>query len=496
MKMKSMLHQIHYTFLNLLIFCFCWYSAQAQSSPKPTTVAVHLRDLESITYNCYNVDDGVFTENLVFTNPTKQRTVVEKKFVLTKPTVITYGNILVSHKGRKEYFQNILMLPGDSIVLQKTDSLPLITYPKDGNRSLNSLLTIVNAIDLKVKVNLLSKGLNPKSNNYGVKLIQRISGIYRNNKTRIQRAQNNGTIDSVFARYLHHYNYTQKCNLITDITFNPANFKELLIDNNILDSCYDEIEQHFSQTQLVSTETPLFGLINYRAFQKHHSTTNFWDHFDLVDKTIRESDFYKKQIFHSLVLLANNKETDTTKLKLVITKVKAKGFNEMPVDSLYESLSRARSSKLSYLNDGNYSLITDNGESKEYFALLRSLQGKMILVDFWASWCIPCRQQMPYLRDVKIKLQDSSIAFVSISIDEDDKHDDWLKANKNEKLDQERYSFRLTGGKDSKLLRHYDISSIPRYILYDKNGKIASYSFSTPDQKTFFQDLLNALHKP
>jgi len=94
-----------------------------------------------------------------------------------------------------------------------------------------------------------------------------------------------------------------------------------------------------------------------------------------------------------------------------------------------------------------------------------SLRGKYVLIDFWASWCGPCRQSFPRMREVYKKYKDNKFEIYSISIDEDKKA--WLKAVKEENnpwlqsLDTKNIS-----------QSSFAVTGVPTTFLIDPQGKI------------------------
>jgi thiol-disulfide isomerase/thioredoxin len=99
---------------------------------------------------------------------------------------------------------------------------------------------------------------------------------------------------------------------------------------------------------------------------------------------------------------------------------------------------------------------------------LASLRGKYVLVDFWASWCVPCRAENPHLLQAYEKLKDSRFDIVSISLD--DKREWWLKAVEGDKLPWQQVSD-LKGFKTEIALR-FGITAIPQNFLLNPEGKI------------------------
>ena len=106
---------------------------------------------------------------------------------------------------------------------------------------------------------------------------------------------------------------------------------------------------------------------------------------------------------------------------------------------------------------------------------LSSLKGKYIFIDCWASWCGPCRAQVPALKELEKKFHDKDIVFVGKS--SDNNKDKWIKAM--EELGLEGYQVQ-----ESDTSHPFDsffkVTGIPRFILLDKEGKILRAVMSRP----------------
>ncbi len=101
---------------------------------------------------------------------------------------------------------------------------------------------------------------------------------------------------------------------------------------------------------------------------------------------------------------------------------------------------------------------------------LSSLNGKVVLVDFWASWCAPCRAVNPYVQKLYKKYKDNGFEVFAVSLDV--KKESWLKAIKQDKLTYTQV-IDYTGW-NSKVAEQFFVDALPTNFLLDKSGKIVA----------------------
>ncbi len=134
-------------------------------------------------------------------------------------------------------------------------------------------------------------------------------------------------------------------------------------------------------------------------------------------------------------------------------------------------------------------LSADGKTVQDLSAVISTYKGKIVLLDFWASWCNPCREEMPYTNILKKEYAGKTIVFITISTDSN--ISDWQKANKEESLGNEN-SFLFLNADQASFVKHYNINSIPRYLLLGKDGKVISDDAprpSDPKLKIFFNKI-------
>ncbi len=109
---------------------------------------------------------------------------------------------------------------------------------------------------------------------------------------------------------------------------------------------------------------------------------------------------------------------------------------------------------------------------------LDDLKGKYVYIDVWATWCGPCKREIPFLKEVEGKFHNENIEFVSTSIDRAADHDKWV-AMVN---DMELGGTQIFADNDwqSKFIQDYAINSIPRFLLIDPQGNIVNADAPRP----------------
>ncbi len=115
--------------------------------------------------------------------------------------------------------------------------------------------------------------------------------------------------------------------------------------------------------------------------------------------------------------------------------------------------------------------LLDKNKTENYFDDFRKRnQGKVIYVDFWASWCAPCRAAFPISEKLRESLKDKEIVFVYLSIDKS--FEAWAKASEKEKLVTYPNNFIIANVNNSEFIKQQKVNSIPRYMIFDKQGKL------------------------
>ena len=115
------------------------------------------------------------------------------------------------------------------------------------------------------------------------------------------------------------------------------------------------------------------------------------------------------------------------------------------------------------------------GLDQKKIKLSTILKGNLTYIDFWASWCSPCKAEMPFSRKIEKEYSKKGIKFIYISMDESPAP--WEKASNQIGLSD---SYLLPQGKESSIVKQFNINSIPRYMIMDKEGKITDQDAPRP----------------
>lgn len=117
---------------------------------------------------------------------------------------------------------------------------------------------------------------------------------------------------------------------------------------------------------------------------------------------------------------------------------------------------------------------------------LADFKGKVLVLDFWASWCGPCRAETPNLKEIYADMNKKDVEFLSVSIDEN--KDAWLKAVKEDGASW-RQGWVTDSGK--KVMETYQFGGIPFILVIDKNGKLYRKQVRGKNIRTAIEDCLS-----
>jgi len=141
----------------------------------------------------------------------------------------------------------------------------------------------------------------------------------------------------------------------------------------------------------------------------------------------------------------------------------------------YPNLDQAKERKKEILDGLAQAEKIANGKKAPHFAYPdvngknwspKDFKGKYLIIDFWASWCGPCRQEIPHLKEVYKKYKDQGLEILAVSVDA--KEDQWKKAMAEEKM-----AWPQINAQESKpVMASYLFSGIPYLVVVDKEGNI------------------------
>ena len=185
------------------------------------------------------------------------------------------------------------------------------------------------------------------------------------------------------------------------------------------------------------------------------------------------------RITPSLFSYWNSQITDI-KLQKYLTDTFYDGIIQREIKKREEELAQAKQQEQKKADE--YGLM----DLQDKPASINDYKGKVIYVDFWASWCGPCRQELPYSKKLHEQLtpkQQKEIVFLYISIDKElDKWKDAVEKLKLTEQGENLHSFEV-----SRILK---IPSIPRYMIINKEGKIVDNDTTRPSNPETLSKLL------
>jgi thiol-disulfide isomerase/thioredoxin len=239
----------------------------------------------------------------------------------------------------------------------------------------------------------------------------------------------------------------------------------------------------------------------------------------LTDESLLSSSDYFDYLTSQMIAKNDQDIDDNTKSIMAISKMKAGSFKDkMLFWQMSKSIEEASTSternefvtryipqfstssyqrKIKNLNNIAESL--GKGKPAPFFEAtsidgkkgsLSDLKGKYVLIDVWATWCGPCKQQSPYFEKFALKYKKEKIQFVAVSTDENIQK--WYIAAKS----KSKSVLQVHADNLSLFSKDYNVVSIPRFILIDPNGNFVTANLPFPSEASFEILLRKALQLP
>jgi thiol-disulfide isomerase/thioredoxin len=155
----------------------------------------------------------------------------------------------------------------------------------------------------------------------------------------------------------------------------------------------------------------------------------------------------------------------------------------------FTSLTYAQKSFKKVIEENKFTSL--EGEEHTFTEIFKANKGKVIYIDFWASWCGPCKQEMPASLKLHQNLQGEDIVFVYLSIDKNEAA--WKRSMDNLKITSKGQHYRRNQEEMIEFLKFFYIYSIPHYMIIGKYGQIVNNDALPPSNTKLERQLRKAL---
>lgn len=384
--------------------------------------------------------------------------------------------LIQSNKFQTQYILN----PGESLTIELSNSGNAILRTSNNqyrNDELDLLRIMNESVKLKYFDLLMFYKLNINSN------YKKIDSIYQVDLNERMTLLNNYVIkynlNEVFAEKMR----LKLVNNYYSIQMGLAINSKKKIDEvylKYLDSLCSSIEIKYNGLHKQTFDKELlYACFLYKNRDKRNSDTLF------INSKKEENEDLKDEIQFTLVKNELEKNAQSSKwfISDFIENSQNVHYKEY-INNLLES------TKLSAINGNEDIVLTTSKHVEKIKSIFEKLKGKIIYIDTWASWCLPCRAAMGDSKKIRQYFSGKQVEFVYFSIDENT--NSWLEAVKQEKLEDVNHVFLMLSFSKSKFKELFKITTIPRYIILDKSGSLVTSNAPKPGDPKLIT-LLNKL---
>ena len=201
---------------------------------------------------------------------------------------------------------------------------------------------------------------------------------------------------------------------------------------------------------------------DYEEFKLRHENDSDWQskNYRKIDEIVTQNpkSQYALELFETIV---SDSVVDIKALQDIYKKVDVKSQDQNSIIKIEKVLYPQRSDKI-----GKPMMDFELPNEKLEIINTKQYRGSILLVDFWASWCGPCRREIPKIAKVYEKYKHRNFKILSVSIDDDKQK--WLQALAKEKMQWDNVLEQ--NQLKSKIVKEYEVTSIPSTYLIDENG--------------------------
>lgn len=274
-------------------------------------------------------------------------------------------------------------------------------------------------------------------------------------------------------------NYPEYSAYVTGKKFNPDSTDYSMLDKVDMNNGYHLMFDNYAAIISTYIRTNLDKIDQYKEAAKKSVAERLPLEFKYIDSLI------SNQTIRDYIKMNTLKDEITYGDFYTLTDV-VKLFNESCQTPCYKKLVNAAFDKKMQLAPGknapDFKYADING--KEY--ALSDFKGKLVYIDFWATWCGPCRHELPYLEKLQEKFHNKNIVFMSVSLDDNVKA--WDKMVKEKKM--KGIQLHADGAWASDAAKRFQIHSIPTFYLIGADGTIIRPNAPRPSSEEI-ENLIN-----